>query len=156
MFIHLQSLKILPGLSLVIDMRLIDADALKDAIMQEVYKDRVGVFVARRIFKLIDNAPTVELNDKSLEIARKSIELGRKVGKLEGKLEKTQGEWIYKRVDTQRCGNIHGCNICGQEVESFSTDYQNRPCSFNFCPNCGARMKNEKTVKEIKDNYAGL
>lgn len=62
MFIHLQSLKILPGLSLVIDMRLIDADALKDAIMQEVYKDHVGVFVARRIFKLIDNAPTVEFS----------------------------------------------------------------------------------------------
>lgn len=55
--------------------------------------------------------------------------------------KRTKGEWIYKRVDTQRCGNIHGCNICGQEVESFSTDYQNRPCTFNFCPNCGAKMK---------------
>lgn len=38
---------------------LISREVLKDAIMQEVYKDRVGVFVARRIFKLIDNAPTV-------------------------------------------------------------------------------------------------
>lgn len=43
-------------------MRLIDANALKDVIMQEVYKDRVGVFVARKIFKLIDNAPTVTPN----------------------------------------------------------------------------------------------
>jgi len=41
-------------------MRLIDADALKEEIRREVGENRIGVFVAKRIFKLIDNAPTVE------------------------------------------------------------------------------------------------
>ena len=99
MFIHLQSLKILPGLSLVIDMRLIDADALKDAIMQEVYKDQVGVFVARRIFKLIDNAPTVELTElckgcqylKDCETCDKN--------------ERPQGEWIPVNNRLPKQGN---------------------------------------------------
>lgn len=88
---------------------------------------------------ILHNAPTVELNDKSLEIARKSIELGRKVGKLEGKLEKTQGEWIcdYRYLDCT-------CSICN----SYALERGDYPELSPYCPQCGARMKNEKTVKD--------
>lgn len=41
------------------EVRLIDANALKEEIRREVVENRVGVFVAKRILKLIDNAPTV-------------------------------------------------------------------------------------------------
>ena len=79
--------------------------------------------------KVIDNAPTVEINDKSLEIARKSVGLGRRVGKLEGKLERPQGEWITD--------NFHNtiCNKCGGIRRDNRVEY------IAFCNKCGAKMK---------------
>ena len=43
------------------EVRLIDANALKEEIRRGVTDKSVGVFVAKRLFELIDNAPTVEI-----------------------------------------------------------------------------------------------
>ena len=103
----MQSLKILLGLSLVIDMRLIDADALKDAIMQEVYKDRVGVFVARRIFKLIDNAPTVEAYP--FEQVQELVKLNQQFAQEIENLKRPQGDLIS-------CCKGNFCPDCGADM----------------------------------------
>lgn len=78
----MQSLKILPGLSLVIDMRLIDADKFKDNIMSGLY-----IFCQENkedIARAIDDEPTVELS-----------------------LKDPTGEWIcdYRYLDCK-------CSIC--------------------------------------------
>lgn len=95
--------------------------------------------------KLIDNAPTVEINDKSLEIAQKSIELGRRLGKLEGKPERPQGEWQENENGTGFCSK---CNdgiyyrtptgrvymMLKEQIVKFG---------YKYCPNCGADMREE-------------
>ena len=70
------------------------------------------------ILQLIDNAPAIE---------EKSYAMGYQDG-LEDGLDgiRPQGEWI----DTMY--GFHTCSICGK--------YGN-PNFFNFCPNCGAKMK---------------
>ena len=126
-------------------MKLIDADALKEDFKTrladcndwiENAKDKetkirasaVKTFICE-VIMTIDNAPTIK--DRSLEIAQKSIELGRKVGQLEGKLERPQGEWIDRNGNTLYPFWVSfECNQC----HKFSSNY-------NFCPNCGAKMK---------------
>lgn len=131
----MQSRKILPGLSLVIDMDnndinndLISREALKDAIMQEVYKDRVGVFVARRIFKLIDNAPTVETKT----IKECILAYGDGYESAKRLYERPQGEWIcdYRYLDCK-------CSICN----SYPLERGDYPELSPYCPQCGARME---------------
>lgn len=52
-------------------------------------------------------------------------------------------KWIFERIDPQKGGNIHSCDKCGQEVHTYSTDYQNRPCAFKYCPRCGSLNQQE-------------
>lgn len=63
MFIHLQSLKILPGLSLVNDMRLIDADAL---IKQFEWLELCRLS-KNEIYQIIHESPTVAVNCKDCD-----------------------------------------------------------------------------------------
>lgn len=112
-------------------MRHIDADALKDAIMQEVYKDRVGVFVGRRIFKLINNAPTVEI-----PVARWDCYCeGQKVGYEKALSERPQGEWI----DVKDIPYLANCSCCGYQMDTHEEHGY-----FNHCPYCGADMRGGK------------
>ena len=47
-----------------------------------------------------------------------------------------KGEWIEHRPPTNDyCGMVE-CPFCGEELVGEPTD-------FNYCPNCGARMKGE-------------
>ena len=124
-------------------MRLIDADALRKAV-NDFYDNHFNGLVpnelityAEAVDNAINNAPKVELNDKSLEIARKSIELGRNVGKLEGKLERPQGEWI----DT---ASGYKCSVCGEENDYAYDEYKHKFTDY-FCPNCGSDMRQEET-----------
>lgn len=109
------------------EIRLIDADDLKKAACVKFYTTPYY----KHILDLIDNAPTVEINDKSSEIAQKSIELGRKLGRLEGKAERPQGEWIMNKTSVR--GRNYTCTAC----EKVSRN------KFHFCPNCGAYMVDE-------------
>lgn len=138
-------------------MRLIDADKLKEALLGEWYVEP-NATIFDYVFDLIDNAPTVELNDKSLEIAKKSIELGRKIGKLEGKLERPQGEWVEAEITEEY--RQYGfdlrvvCSRCGSEQSYFDFNEYHEPVAVTFirsrfCSFCGARMIKDFTGEAI-------
>ena len=49
-------------------------------------------------------------------------------------VEVVRGEWIEYRPPTEGyCGMVE-CPFCGEELIGEPTD-------FNYCPNCGAKMK---------------
>ena len=54
-------------------------------------------------------------------------------GLADGKADRPQGEWKRRLVDNGFNADWV-CSECGYRVK---TDF----VSFNFCPNCGARMK---------------
>jgi hypothetical protein len=100
-------------------MRLIDADALKEAISKHPLID----FTDDDIFELIDNAPTV-FDDKAY-----SDGYAQGTCDCEHAHERPQGEWINTRPP-EMSDNIV-CSLCGYDSIA----------SFNYCPNCGANMK---------------
>lgn len=93
-------------------MRLIDADALKEAF-EEVYPlatNEMGGAVNKRIYDIIDNAPTVE--------------------------ERPKGKWEYVGM------GIYECTNCKAEYEAGLADHCNiNNSEFKYCPNCGADMR---------------
>jgi formate dehydrogenase maturation protein FdhE len=98
-------------------MRLIDADALKEAVN---HKKVVGRF---NTIQLIDNAPTVEYTFE--EAFQKTV--------CENKLycpSRPQGEWITRTEDNGVNYRFY-CSCCDREV-MLITDY---------CPYCGADMR---------------
>ena len=56
--------------------------------------------------------------------------------------DRLQGEWIRDRYWSRGVGMgedygfFYKCSLCEYEVENGYTR-----CGFNFCPNCGAKMK---------------
>lgn len=60
----------------------------------------------------------------------------------ENDTDRPQGEWIRDRYWSrgvgmgEEYGFFYKCSMCEYEVESGYTR-----CGFNYCPNCGARMK---------------
>ena len=106
---------------------LINRDALKEEVVKlcERINANNGITVPTLAFtRIIDNAPTVELTElckgcqylKDCETCDKN--------------ERPQGEWISLKLfrDTYLA-----CNKCRKAV--FGVMY------YDFCPNCGARMK---------------
>ena len=100
-------------------MRLIDADALKNAIRAESWKEDITVKLAVEYINiLIDEQPTINPNDL-----------------------RPRGRWITERCNhvQHRFKNpekwvIHKCSLCG---------YSNGRKQSNYCPNCGAKMDAE-------------
>lgn len=113
------------------EVRLIDANALKEEIRREVVENRVGVFVAKRILKLIDNAPTVE--EVSIIEFKEPLPPVKAQKIIRALNERPQGEWI----DPQNVGVNNWCSVCGEFILHY-----NGIC--NYCPNCGAAMKNQE------------
>lgn len=105
-------------------MRLGDLDALKEEIMQEVIENRVGVFVAKRIIKLIDNAPTVKIDTNDIEYKAycKDLEDGKKIAR-------PQGKWVKSKDGYTRCDQ---CGSRGSAIKA------------RFCHHCGAEMRGKK------------
>lgn len=124
-------------------MRLIDADELTKAIKAEFdYASATGfsrkmaniksIDLVGMIFRLTDNAPTVELDEVVIQKVLKPrcmtvitneylIELITK--------QRSQGKWIFHKDFNESCR--YGCNQCGNLTNSQG----------NFCPNCGVKMK---------------
>ena len=133
---------------------LISREVLKEAIRREVIENRVGVFVAKRIIKLIDNAPTepqdcseckrfdfpyVTMNVEFTEEEKQEIiERVRKdllIFPDENANERPKGEWIRYRDNPHQPEHIK-CSNCGQYWSVADHDK-----TFDFCFKCGARMR---------------
>lgn len=98
---------------------LISREALKKEF-EKVYPlsvNEMGGVVNKRIYDIIDNAPTVEY-----PFYQEAYQTGYE----EGKNDRPQGEWIADPL-----GN-YVCNKCSWVVGKFER---------NFCPNCGVKMK---------------
>lgn len=101
-------------------MRLIDADVLKEIIeYQQIINPKLSVY---DVIKLINNAPTVEL------------QMGRMTNGIIIPIERPTGEWNQKCDDNF---DWYECSCCGYGNEG---ELQERPW-FKFCPCCGAKMK---------------
>lgn len=101
-------------------MRLIDADALKEAVNT---KRVVGRF---NTIQLIDNAPTIKTF--TLEDIEEEYRKGLEKGLSEWETERPHGEWLHPYVTDIACE----CSICHVQTPTYR---------FNFCPNCGADMR---------------
>ena len=118
-------------------MRLIDADALKDAIQDHF--DNLDAYFPSAFIKEVEEAPTVEPDkvlvanvtfdeDKLKDIVQTEVIEKIKSGELVIKDERPQGEWIYHERKNELLR--YKCNQCG--VYHSPT---------NYCPCCGAKMK---------------
>lgn len=111
--------------------RCIDADALKEAF-EEVYPlatNEMGGAVNKRIYDIIDNAPTVFTQEDIDNVLELSYISGQQHP------ERPKGKWI--EVDD---GLVSGrCSLCGWEAVIMETDV----CGMPFCPNCGADMRGD-------------
>lgn len=98
-------------------MRLIDANALDfDFVVTDDMNGmlkQVGIEMAK---SRVDNAPTID--PESL---------------------RPLGEWVKSEDDY--CGlNLWQCSLCHEEW-CFEVDCDIKDLNYNYCPNCGARMK---------------
>ena len=80
------------------------------------------VVLIENVIKQIQNAPTVE-----------PLKIYEFKGCDNCELERPQGEWIYNQYDDWHCSECRHIEIGG---------YNQKP-SANFCPNCGAKMKQD-------------
>ena len=105
-------------------MRLIDADEL----MEHVWRDKLDS--RELIAKMIDNAPTVkEISTKiPINVFERLISQDPKTG-----------HWTYIRNSEVNGLKIVKCSKCGKRTYG----------SGNYCPNCGACMKDCRTLDEF-------
>lgn len=101
-------------------MRLIDADALKKALDEQMNFDEN---CRDSVFAIIDNASTIEQKYYERIIAQINPVIE----------ERPHGEWIIIKSPLSD-EIIVKCPICGDEF--IGNDVQD----YNFCPNCGAYM----------------
>jgi hypothetical protein len=98
---------------LVMGKRLIDANALKNLVMNEIIhywnSGEGGYYLAEDVIPDIDNAPTVDA------------------------VEVVHGRWEPRTdaIGFVRCSVCHDCNVYDDWVDGKR---------WNYCPNCGAKM----------------
>jgi len=116
--------------------RLIDAEALKDTVMSksdgmEDLWDTAGVL------NMINNAPTVcvDLSEYSDKLWKEAYE--------RGKNERSKGEW-KEWFDERWGGTTIYCPYCHEDALENNKEGLYRQVKSNFCPNCGADMREAK------------
>ena len=80
-------------------------------------------------FRLDDNGETLVLTDKRGYT---------RAVKLLNYEEKSQGKWIEKHCDY---GVYYRCSNCHKMPPNYECDYKEGAIKTNFCPNCGADMR---------------
>lgn len=131
-------------------MRLIDADALKEAINAFYDKLFVGcvssdlIAYASGVDGIIDNAPTVEY-----PFYQEAYQTGYE----EGKYERPQGEWITKHKENSFGQDVvcFECNKCGEYKLPIIHTMITEP--LRVCPNCGVNMRKGGADNDEKRGY---
>ena len=113
-------------------------DLISREALRKAFHERIWCFTKSswdEANALIDNAPTVEPNCEGCNTWVKSTEL---LKKRLSYLARPKGEW-----------KVHGkqggipitdmCSNCRYEMKWYKNKY-------NFCPNCGANMRNNESV----------
>lgn len=117
---------------------LISREALKKAF-EKVYPlstNEMGGVVNKRIYDIIDNAPTVETDIEV--VAKDAYKQGytdgwkERYGEPE---ERPQGEWI------ELSNHRHKCSKCNNSADALANLTEQLS---NFCPKCGADMRDKK------------
>lgn len=118
-------------------MRLIDADALKEAVNTKRVLGRFNTI------QLIDNAPTVKTF--TLEDIEEQYRKGLEKGLSEWETERPTGEWVEERCIDIRY-KIAKCSHCGKwsRLASHDTGYSVKYEYYPFCHWCGADMRGGK------------
>ena len=114
----------------------ISREALRKEFESEEWLNKVyplatnerGGIVNKRIYALIDSAPTVNIKD---QIAGAYNE-GYMCGSKEAEKARPKGEWYALNFHTCYCTNCHF------DFDIMKCDFMEK---MKFCPNCGAKMK---------------
>lgn len=121
---------VLRGRRTMAEIRLIDANALKKAIM---YKDNVNEETWEQLYdsvlSAIDNAPTVEY-----PFYAEAYQTGYE----EGKNDRPKGEWKVNNYGDVYCSN---CGIMALCKEFMADDF--REVKTDYCAFCGADMRGD-------------
>lgn len=111
----------------------------REALIREIGRTDEW-YKGRSICDILDNAQAVPLPNEQI-----AWEQGYEAGLAQGKQDRPQGEWIITEELKGACNIVYKtrkCNKCGWE---FSLVIPR-----NFCPNCGADMReavrNEETI----------
>lgn len=109
-------------------MKLIDANKLKEAIIYRTGVAEGNDELYDNIYEIIDNAPTVEVDNLILIVAKRH-------GKREMMLNalRPTGKWI------PHIGMNHQCSVCGAYFPL--SEFRTRPFHVNYCIACGAKME---------------
>lgn len=117
-------------------MRLIDVDALIEAVEDLYEYAELG-----EVIDVIKDAPTVkpqkivtippELIEKLVLCVVDTVENINWDKAIEAYKERPQGKWIFKHNSSDIW-----CSVCDENFDEI-------PQKFNYCPNCGADMREE-------------
>lgn len=106
----------------------------REALKNEFRKDVMGGLNWERI---IDNAPTVEptfgLFRAMICESCQAYATNRAIAKLADEYTNPRGKWIFKHNSSDIW-----CSVCDENFDEI-------PQKFNYCPNCGADMREEGT-----------
>ena len=115
---------------------LISREALKEDLAKEIKTNDMGLWL--KILLVIDNALTVEPQKEIVPVCKVNFDkeqlqeiVDKKIAEM---IEKTQGKWIIIKSPLSN-ETIVKCDKCGEEF--IGNDVED----YNFCPNCGAKMK---------------
>ena len=113
-------------------MRLIDADALKEALQnRNECKNCTDIDCAHCFYDLIDNVPTVAYPfEKIRTMLCRTCQAYMKMTEP----DRPQGEW----VDDKEYPYLANCSNCGYQMDTHDEHGY-----FKFCPNCGTQMKHD-------------
>ena len=111
-------------------MDLIDRKALKDALNNYYEGLIIGdpIYALRDVFCHIDNAPTVEIPNCGGQVVPDTLQGWRYE-------ERPHGKWLSTKYYNWKCSE------CGKNPTIGMGYVQNHTELFNFCPNCGADMR---------------
>ena len=106
------------------DIRLIDANALKEVAKTKFGNDITSITVLKLFEELIDNAPTVDAIVNTIEVRPQGYYIGR----------------LYFRPSTKQYDcQMYMCSECGEEY-SYDAETGIGITDYSFCPKCGAKM----------------